>query len=87
MNKENFTRAMTVMLQPSLCDRFEHMCRTQNRTTSEVVCELIANKCDTHQSLQSDLIDPTQPVWGRQGVWCFPKSEDGINIPLSDKTN
>ena len=75
--KKKSTRALTVMLQPALYDEFEKRCEREHRSVSEIIRELMSRYVDgytlsppsVYASIQGGLIDPIQPLWGKQGEW------------------
>jgi hypothetical protein len=46
MKKEHSTKPMTVMLQPSLYEKFEKTCNAEHRSMSEVVREFLVKYSD-----------------------------------------
>ena len=48
MKKENSTKALTIMVQPTLYQKLEKQCQTECRTMSEVVRECIVRYLEHH---------------------------------------
>lgn len=86
MKKEKSDRQMTIMVQRSLYDALENKCQEEHRTVSEVIRELASKYASgwvqqpqpVYTSIQGGLIDPVQPIWGRQGQWVFYKQGENV---------